>query len=148
MPIQFHVNEIRGFPPLFDRFTYPSHATVNDEIRAVDEAAFVASEEEDGLGLLDGFTEAAAGKVDLAAVALGRVVAEPILEEGGARFGRLDYFLRREEKNVLPDGKRGNEEGETYLRGAGQSALNLNPSFACTIANSLVIANTAPLLAV
>ena len=36
----------------------------------------------------------------------------------------------------------------TYLSGAGQSELNLNPSFACTIANSLVIANTAPLLAV
>ena len=38
--------------------------------------------------------------------------------------------------------------GETHFSGAGHNALNLNPSFACTIASSLVIASTAPLLAV
>ena len=37
---------------------------------------------------------------------------------------------------------------EAYFNGAGHSALNRKPSFACTIASSLVIASTAPLLAV
>ena len=34
--------------------------------------------------MLDGFAEAAGGEVDFAAVALGGVVAEPVLEERGA----------------------------------------------------------------
>ena len=36
----------------------------------------------------------------------------------------------------------------TYFSGAGHNALNLNPSRACTIASSRVMASTAPLLAV
>lgn len=36
----------------------------------------------------------------------------------------------------------------TYLRGAGQSELKRNPSLACTMASSRVMASTAPLLAV
>lgn len=43
---------------------------------------------------------------------------------------------------------RRNEGIVTYFRGAGQRALNRNPSFACTMASSRVIASTAPLLAV
>lgn len=39
-------------------------------------------------------------------------------------------------------------ELQAYFNGAGQSALNLMPSRACTMANSLVMARTAPLLAV
>ena len=35
-----------------------------------------------------------------------------------------------------------------YFRGAGHRELNLKPSLACTMANSLVSARTAPLLAV
>ena len=40
------------------------------------------------------------------------------------------------------------EANLTYFKGAGHRALNLKPSLACTIANSLVNARTAPLLAV
>lgn len=47
----------------------------------------------------------------------------------------------------LPHRKNG-KEGKAYLSGAGQSALKRNPSFACTIASSRVMAKTAPLLAV
>lgn len=67
--------------------THPRHAAVDDEVGAVDEAALVAGEEEDGVRLLDGFAEAAGGEVDLAAVPLGGVVAEPVLEEGRAGGG-------------------------------------------------------------
>jgi len=38
------------------------------------------------VGLFDGFAEAAGWKMDLAAVALGCVVAEPVLKEGGAAY--------------------------------------------------------------
>ena len=68
--------------------THLGHATVDNKVRAVYEAAFVAGEEEDGVGLFDGFAEAAGWKMYLAAVALGCVVAEPVLKEGGAAYGR------------------------------------------------------------
>lgn len=63
-----------------------SHSAVNDKVRAVDEAALVASQEEDCLRLLDSLAETAAGEVDFAAVALLNVVAEPVLEQGCAVF--------------------------------------------------------------
>ena len=69
------------------RHVRPRHAAVDDEVGPVDEAALVAGEEEDGVRLLDGLAEAAGGKVDFAAVALGGVVAEPVLEERGAGEG-------------------------------------------------------------
>lgn len=122
------------------RETYLRHPPINDKIRPVDEGTLVAGEEEHGLSLLDGFAEAAGGEVDLAAVALGGVVAEPVLEEG--RAGEADESILYSLKGIEGD------KGGKYFNGAGQSALNLNPSLACTIANSLVIANTAPLLAV
>lgn len=49
-----------------------------------DEAALIASKEECCLGLLDGLTEPAGGKVDFAAESLCLVVPEEILEHGGA----------------------------------------------------------------
>lgn len=63
---------------------YLGHAAVDDKVSAVDEAALVAGEEEHGLGLLDGFAEAAGGEVDLATVALSRIISEPILKKGCA----------------------------------------------------------------
>lgn len=54
--------------------------------------------------------------------------------------------------NIGEEGKqaidRERASDDTYLSGAGQRELNRNPSLACTIANSRVIASTAPLLAV
>lgn len=64
--------------------TYLRHTAVNHKVGPVDKAAFVAGEEEDGMGLLDGFAEAAGWEMDLAAVALGCVVAEPVLKQGRA----------------------------------------------------------------
>lgn len=73
--------------------THPRHAAVDDEVGPVDEAALVAGEEQDGVGLLDSFAEAAGGEVDLAAVPLGGVVAEPVLQEGRAGGGGLDDLV-------------------------------------------------------
>jgi hypothetical protein len=60
------------------------HAAVDDKVGAVDEAALVAGKEYDGLRLLHGLAESAGGEVHFAAVAFGRIVAEPVLEEGCA----------------------------------------------------------------
>ena len=59
-------------------------AAIDDKIGAIDEAALVAGKEEDRLRLLDGFAKAARWEVNLAAKALGRIVAQPVLEEGRA----------------------------------------------------------------
>jgi len=111
----------------------PRHATVNHKVRAVDETALVAGKKQNCLSLLDGLAKTSSGEVNLAAVALGLVVAEPVLEKWGAVL--VSYSIR--EKHML-----------AYFSGAGHKALNLKPSLACTIASSLVIAKTAPLLAV
>ena len=60
------------------------HASIDDKVGAVDEAALVGREEEHRLRLLNRLAEAAGWKVHFAAVALGGVVAEPVLEEGSA----------------------------------------------------------------
>jgi hypothetical protein len=60
------------------------HAAVDNKVGAVNEAALVTSKEHDGLRLLHGLAESAGREVDFAAVALGRIVAEPVLEEGCA----------------------------------------------------------------
>lgn len=62
----------------------PSHATVNDEISAVDEAALIAGEKEHSLSLLDSLAETTRGEVHFAAMALRLVVTEPVLQERGA----------------------------------------------------------------
>ena len=72
---------------------YLCHAAVDDKVSAVDEAALVAGEEEHGLGLLDGFAEAAGGEMDLATVTLGRVVSEPILKKGRAGNFSIEFAL-------------------------------------------------------
>ncbi len=59
----------------------PGHTTIDDEISAANEAALIAGEEEDTLGLLDSLTEATSREMDFAAVTLGCVVAEPILQK-------------------------------------------------------------------
>ena len=89
------------------------------------------------MSLLDRLTKAAGWEVYLTSVTFGHVVAQPVLQKRGAIANQLitlrAYFLVR---------------GVLYFRGAGQSALNRNPSRACTMASSRVIASTAPLLAV
>jgi hypothetical protein len=62
----------------------PGHTAVDNEISAVDEAALVAGKEENRLSLLNGLAKATSGEVNFTTVALGLVVAEPILEEGSA----------------------------------------------------------------
>lgn len=59
------------------------HATINDKVSPVHEAAFVTGEEEYRLCLLDSFPKAAAREVNFAAVALSHVVTQPVLEERG-----------------------------------------------------------------
>jgi len=61
----------------------PRHTAVDHKVSSVDEAALIASKEENCLSLLDSLSEAASREVDLATVALGLVVAEPVLEECG-----------------------------------------------------------------
>lgn len=67
--------------------TYLTHATINYLIVPIHEAALVASKPEHSMGLLDGFTEAAGGEVDLATVTFSSVIAEPVLQE--RRAGRF-----------------------------------------------------------
>ena len=61
--------------------THLAHAAINDEIGAVDKTALIAGEEEYRLGLLDCFAEAASWKVQFAALSLGYIIAEPVLEK-------------------------------------------------------------------
>lgn len=67
--------------------THLGHAAINDEIGPVHKTALIASEEDNGLGLLDGFAEAASWKMHFAALSLGYIVAEPVLEERRAVVG-------------------------------------------------------------
>lgn len=92
---------------------YLCHASIDDKVGAVDEAAFVTGEKDDGVSLLDGFPEAAARKVDLTPVALFFVISEPVLEERGAE--RVSAI-------------RGSTAQASYLRGAGQIALKRKPA--------------------
>jgi len=64
--------------------THLRHPSINDKISSVHKAALVAGEEEHSLRLLDSFAETAGGEMDFASVALGSVVAEPVLKEGRA----------------------------------------------------------------
>jgi hypothetical protein len=65
----------------FRRCVAPRHTAIDDEVGTVDEAALIAGEEEDTLCLLDGLTKATCGEVNFAAVALGCVVTEPVLQK-------------------------------------------------------------------
>lgn len=59
-------------------------AAVHHEVRGIDEAAFVAGQEDDSMSLLDRLTEPAGGKMDLATESLLLVVSKPILQKWGA----------------------------------------------------------------
>ena len=63
---------------------YLSHPPINDEIGPIDEPALVAGQKHHRLRHLDRFPEAAGREMDFAPVPLGRVVAEPVLQEGRA----------------------------------------------------------------
>lgn len=111
-------------------------AAVNDKVRGIDEAALVAGEEHHRVRLLNSLAKATSGEMHLTTEALRLVITKPVLEKGCA--------IHSQSTEPPPPGRK----RITYFNGAGQSELNLNPSRACTMANSLVIANTAPLLAV
>jgi hypothetical protein len=64
--------------------SYLGHPSVHHEIRPVDKAALVAGEKEHRLCLLDSLAEPARREVYLPAVALGLVIAQPVLQEGCA----------------------------------------------------------------
>jgi len=91
--------------------TYLRHPSINNKISPVHEAAFVAGEEEHRLRLLNSFAETAGGEVDFASVALGSVVAEPVLEEGGAvrrllADNAIINYCRRERRSCGQRGSR------------------------------------------
>ena len=73
---------------------YPSHATINHEIRAVDEAALIAGKKYHGLGLLNSLSEATGGEMDFSSVALGDIVTQPVLEERCAVKRKLETVKR------------------------------------------------------
>jgi hypothetical protein len=91
------------------------HAAVNDEVSSIDEAALVASKEEDTLSLLNGLAKTTSREVNFATVALLLVVTEPVLKERGAVVVSTYYT-----EQML--------HMETYFNGAGHSELNLKPS--------------------
>jgi hypothetical protein len=62
----------------------PRHTAIDYKVGTVDEAAFVAGKEKYRLGLLNSLAEATTGEVNLAAVTLGLVITQPVLEEGSA----------------------------------------------------------------
>ena len=107
-------------------------ATVDDEIRGINEAALVAGQEDDGVGLFDGLSETAGREVNLATEALLLVITEPVLQQGGVE--------RSGAQRVEPE--------TCIVSGSQTECAARSPSLACTMANSRVIAKTAPLLAV
>jgi hypothetical protein len=111
----------------------PGHTTVDNKVCTIDETALVASEEENGLSLLNGFAEATSREVDFTTGSLNCVVTKPILQKGSAG---------------IISSRTSEEARSTYLSGAGQRELNRKASLAWQIANSRVNAMTAPLLAV
>ena len=65
--------------PLAKDSTYLAQSTVNNKVGAVDEAALITGQEENGLSLLNSLAEPTAGEMHLAAEPLGVVVAQPVL---------------------------------------------------------------------
>lgn len=128
--------------------------TIDDEVSRVDEAALIASQEDDGVGLFDGLSETTGREVNLTTEALLLVVTEPVLQKRGAAF---ISFIPACTEGIYSLERSGTQrvEPETCIitisikpnRQQHQRSSN-SPSLACTIANSRVIANTAPLLAV
>lgn len=70
------------------RWSFTGHVslaqtTIDHELGGIDEAALITGQKQDGLGLLNGLSEAAIGKMDLSAVPLLEVIAQPVLQQGG-----------------------------------------------------------------
>lgn len=61
------------------------HTTVDHKVRSIDEAALVTGKEKNCLCLLDSLAEATSGEVDFTAVPLRGIIAQPVLQERGAR---------------------------------------------------------------
>lgn len=59
-------------------------AAVHHEVCGINKAAFIASQEDDSMSLLDRLTEPAGGKMDLTPESLLLVVSKPILQKRGA----------------------------------------------------------------
>lgn len=119
----------------FARRTNLAHSSIYDKVLPNDKRALVTSQEDDGLRLFNGFSKAAGWEMDRPTLTFDFIVAEPVLKERSAIA-----YVSVATPNVA--------EKASYFRGAGQSALNLKPSLAWTMASSRVMASTAPLLAV
>lgn len=73
--------------------------TVDDEISGIDEAALIASQEDDSVGLFDGLSEATGREVDLATEALLLVITEPVLQKGSAVI--ISFVLSMHGEDIL-----------------------------------------------
>ena len=93
----------------------PGHTTVDDKVGTIDEAALIAGEEENTLGLLDGLTEPAGGEVHLTTESFGLIITQPVLQK------RCAIIVSVTVSDI-------HTVGETYFRGAGHRALKRNPS--------------------
>ena len=54
---------------------YLGHTTINHEVLAVHEAAFITGKEQDSVGLLNSLAESSSWEVDLAAMTLCCIIA-------------------------------------------------------------------------
>ena len=66
------------------RNTDPGHATIDQEICSIDEAALVTGKEKHSLSLLNGFSETTGREVDFPSVSFCCIVSKPILKKGCA----------------------------------------------------------------
>ena len=64
--------------------TYLGHATIDNKVGAVDEAALIAGQEDDSVCLLNSLTEPSSREVDFTTVTLGLIITQPVLEERSA----------------------------------------------------------------
>ncbi len=64
--------------------TYLGHTAIHHEVLTIHETAFITGKEQDGVGLLDSLAKPSSRKVDLAAMALCCIIAQPVLQESSA----------------------------------------------------------------
>ena len=113
--------------------TYLGHPTIDNEVGTVHEGALVASEKHNGMSQLNGFAEAAGRKVHFSPMAFGSIIAEPVLQKSSAGWCHIEVsglsVKVPTDVELLRELSIKNEK-EAYFSGAGQSALNRNPSLA------------------
>lgn len=68
----------------------PGHATIDNEVAAIDKASLVRGQKQNSLGLLNSLAKATRGEVNLTPVALGLVVSQPVLEERSVQRRRAE----------------------------------------------------------